>query len=68
MEKNKYNYYKTIFDDRKGLICGDHPHAGAVATCLGCDSTHAGPGLIFKNDNSDETFFVFKPIHVKWIS
>ena len=58
----------TKFDGRKAIIIGNHPHKGAAATCQGLEITNVGPGLVFKNDNTYEEFFVFKPENVMWKS
>ena len=58
----------TQFDGRKAMIIGNHPHKGATATCQGLEVTNVGPGLVFKNDNTYEEFFVFKPENVMWKS
>ena len=58
----------TQFDGRKAMIIGNHPHKRATATCQGLEVTNVGPGLVFKNDNTYEEFFVFKPENVMWKS
>ena len=58
----------TQFDGRKAMIIGNHPHKGATATCQGLEVTNVGPGLVFKNENTYEEFFVFKPENVMWKS
>jgi len=59
---------KTQFDGRKAMIIGNHPHKGATATCQGLEVTNVGPGLVFKNENTYEEFFIFKPENVMWMS
>jgi hypothetical protein len=66
MEKNDNDLVKTQFDGKTAFVIGDHPHRGAFAICLGADTTHAGPGLVFENINTKERFFVFKPNHIEW--
>lgn len=59
---------KTQFDGRIAMIVGNHPHKGATATCQGLEVTNVGPGLVFKNENTYEEFFIFKPENVMWMS
>lgn len=63
---NETAYQKTPFDGKKAIIQKGHPHAGATAVCLGLGKTVIGPGLVFRNENSGEEFFVFKPHEIKW--
>ena len=58
----------TQFDGRKAMIVGNHPHKGATATCQGLEVTNVGPGLVFRNENTHEEFFIFKPENVMWMS
>lgn len=60
--------HKTKFDGKTAMIVGNHPHKGATAVCQGLEHTNVGPGLIFKNENTYEEFFVFKPENVIWLS
>lgn len=66
MDNEKPQRRSTKFDGRKAMIIGDHPHEGATATCQGAEKTPIGFGLVFKNDNTDEEFFVFKPENITW--
>lgn len=66
MEKNENGLIKTPYDGKEAMIIGNHPHEGASAICLGCDTTNAGPGLMFENKNTEERFFVFNPNNVAW--
>lgn len=58
---------KTKFDGKTAMIIGNHPHKGVKATCQGLEVTHIGPGLVFKNENTCEEFFIFKPENVMWL-
>jgi len=58
---------QTPYDGKKALILKGHPHEDAVALCQGADSTPLGWGLIFKREDTGESFFVFDPKEVQWI-
>jgi len=63
----KMEHKKTKFDGKKAMIIGDHPHEGATSICLGADKTNCGWGILFKNTNSEEEFYVFDGKNIKWI-
>lgn len=65
--ENQYGYRVTPYDGKEAKIIGNHPHAGVVAVCVGCDRTLAGWGVVFKRIDTGETFFVFRPSEVKWL-
>ncbi len=59
---------QTPYDGKKAMVIGDHPHAGATVICLGAEATPSGWGMVFKNVNTDEEFFVFNgKLHIKWL-
>lgn len=58
---------ETPYDGKKALIQDGHPHKGTVAICQGADQTPLGWGLVFKREDTGESFFVFDPDEVKWI-
>jgi len=66
MEKEESKRRKTSYDNKEAFIIGDHPHEGATAICLGCEHTNVGWGFVFKNINTEEEFFIFKPENLKW--
>ena len=58
---------KTKFDGKKALIVGKkHPHNGATCECMGLEETNVGLGLVFKRNDTNEEFFVFKPEDIIW--
>lgn len=56
------------YDGKIAFIVGDHPHAGAIATCLGYEETPVGLGLKFNTNDTSEEYFVFKPNHIDWLN
>lgn len=57
---------KTPFDGKQANIVGDHPHSGCIATCMRAELAGKQWGLVFKNNSTDEEFFVFDPKEVIW--
>lgn len=66
-EKNEYGHRKTEFDGRKARVLSPHPHEDATAICIGADYTTVGWGLVFKREDTEETFFVFYPTEIQWL-
>ncbi len=52
---------------KKALIIGDHPHAQATVTYLGLQTTGIGLAMRFKNESTEEEFFVFDNKNIQWI-
>lgn len=64
-QRNKDGYIETSYDGVRVQVSGNHPHKGATAICLGADRTLIGFGMVFKREDTGETFFVFRPDEVK---